>query len=261
MSGIVRSFYTQWMDLRADDSTASPWNGFTPATGFDFLAGCVEGARMTIETRNRIGNIEVIGATNFANMATSPTDTGVLLGSSWINSEGLTFPAAMTDLSADADSFQLARFGFNTRLSSGSALGSVQARAKIDVLINPTLQSHEMPWSFLTVDSTTPAFFPVTRWFPAEEMARARGAFEVRNANSTVDVSLGCQATNDPASPGSTTLIGSYASTTGALTFPSGWTSLAVDGATMVRFGYVAKLAGGSTRVFARAAGEIEFIR
>jgi len=163
VSNILRSFTTSWRTLRAD-TESTPYNGFSPATDFNCWAGAVEAARITIETRNRVGGIEIVGAANFANTQFTPTDTAVNLGSTWINSETFTPAAAFTDLKAQADDFQIARFGFNTRLASAGSMGSVDARARIDVLMNPTLVRRVVPWTFLTTDSTTAAFFPATDW-------------------------------------------------------------------------------------------------
>lgn len=86
--GSTRSISTKWMTVSAN--TASPGdNGFVSATAY-MRAGVLDRVRMSIETRNRIGNIELIGAVNFANNKFSPTSTVNKIGSAWIDFTGVT---------------------------------------------------------------------------------------------------------------------------------------------------------------------------
>src|SRR6185436_1077863 len=95
-------------------------------------SGGVSRARVTFETRNRIGAIEVLGAVNFTNDDLAPDALYTGLGSTWVSTNGVALPGDYTDVSAAAWAAQQMRFGWVSRNTSGTTPSSVEVRGAFD---------------------------------------------------------------------------------------------------------------------------------
>jgi hypothetical protein len=220
---------------------------------------------MAIETRNRIGDIEIVGAAGFTNnpAAATPVDTTVMLGATWIASAPVfSAPAGFTDLSATSEDNQVARFGFVSRnASTTSSTSTMEARARIEYELEPSIGRTNAAWGMVYADSSsTPTFFPQTRWYSGASVNCARGALECRAASGSIEVAWAAQLANDPTAPDTATAVGAYSASSG-VQFPAGWTTVAGETRLLVRFGFIAKLPSGSTRQFASVTGTLEFGR
>ena len=108
--------------------------------------------------------------------------------------------------------------------------------------------------------STTPAFFPITRWMSSVEANKARALWEVRAASGALDVTLGFQSANDVEAPDAPTALSAYSSSTG-LVFPGAFANVTAGTKTLVRFGWMCKLPTATSTVLATIAGQLEYAR
>jgi hypothetical protein len=119
-----------------------------------------------------------------------------------------------------------------------------------------------VPFTMVYADSTSNRFFPVTGWYKAVEIVRARGPYEVQARSGTMNFAWGYQLTDDPSNPGTTgTLIGSSVENPTAVQYPSGFTTIDSSGDQLIRFGWLAKLTGAGATQTAIVGGELEFGR
>jgi hypothetical protein len=252
---------TGWQQLSANVAAPSD-NGFTPATDFR-RAGPVTKARARIETRNRIGAIELIGAANFANSTFAPNGAATNLGSGWISAAGgPSTPTTFTDLTTEAGAAQLARFGYVTRNTSTTTPSSIEARAHFDLAVQELEQlTGEFGMVFGYTTATT--FFPVTSFLNSVRVTVARGVYEVRgNPVTGLKFAWAYQLVNDPTAPGdSCTVIGSFQTDPSAVQYPTGWTVIDPTNGQLLRFGWAVQRVSGTGVIPARIGGQIEFGR
>ena len=261
MTRIV-TFRTEWMTVTSNIEGPSD-SGFIPATDFVCPAGALDAARMRYEIRNITGTIGLTPCLNVANLAQAPTSTAVQLGGTWSTTVGLKEPGDVTDVTASSYAAQIARFGFASRNTAGTGTGlsTAQVRAVIEAEIAASYRRMWAPPLTVYASSTTPVFFPATRWVPGLGALRGRCAFEMNSrTHPDLVVAPGFQVANDPSAPDSGAAMGSYLDQQDAMQFPTQYTTITNAAAReLVRFGWMVKLQSAGSIQFAAVNGAFEY--
>lgn len=255
MSRII-TVRTGWQTLRANAEAPSN-NGFSPS-GEYLAAGRVKGGRARIEFQNRIGNIEGIGALQFANNINSPDSSAVNLGSTWLGAAGFQNPTAFAAASTTAAGRQAVRVGFITRNSTGTNLATVEARALFELEVYDQFQIVESPWGRFFTTSGTNVFVPTTRWVRAAPYTQLRCMFEMQAEDGDFAASAAYQTADDTANPDTAVAFGTARNAAG-IEYPTAYESIstAAGGSQAIRFGWMIKINSG-TIGGASLAGEFE---
>lgn len=250
----LSTFSVPWQQLAADVASPSD-NGFTAASNW-IPAGSLDSARVYLEVRNRIGNIEIVPTLEFSNNVLTSGNTLVELGS-YVSAEGISNPSAFTDVASSAAAAQWVRFGYTTRNTSGDSLSSCDVFSRVQVQTTDFGQT-STSWRSVLSNSTSLEFFPTTEWMSAANSASLRCAFEVRALVGNITVQPAYQTANDPQSPDTPMGLGGARSSDG-ITFPSSWSSLSVGGKRLIRFGWGTQLSSGSATAWAEVVGKFQY--
>lgn len=252
--GVIRSIQTAWHTI-VTNAEAPSTSGFLPLTDF-VPSGPILRVRAAMETRNRIGTIELRPAFNEANTALASTNTPKPIGSGWTSTTGQQPPSSFDDVAAAAAAYQLFRFGVVARNASGT-FGQMDVRLRFDIDVDPSVRAAEFPWTTIFAASTTPVFIAITGWSSGASIAKARAVWEQSASTTALDVALAAQTADNVESPDAATAISGYSSTAG-MNFPSDWSTVNASNKALVRLGWMVKRPSGSGVALARIAAQLE---
>lgn len=124
-------------------------------------------------------------------------------------------------------------------------------------------KSVSLPWTTVTSALTTDLFVPVSPWTSSAALAEVRGSCEMRARYGNALVVPAYQTANDPRNPDTAIAIPMTGGATGwanaeAVFDPANPIPLTgIDNKTMIRFGFIIKLASGSNGG-ARVRGKVQ---
>ena len=129
------------------------------------------------------------------------------------------------------------------------------------------LKTISLPWESVLACTTTKAFNPVTQWMDPAEFQKIRATMEIRNrCGSNIEVAVGYQLADVENAPLNDFEVESYIGPTGwkndtGVYYPARWDGSIVGQAAsrqLIRFGFMTKLATGTTLQSVRVAAKVE---